>query len=106
MSEPLDGIFAALADPTRRHILARVADAGPVTPTRLAADLPISRQAVAKHLAVLDAAGLVESTRSGREVHYRATPEHLEDARSWLADVGEQWDRRLAALQRRLAPER
>jgi DNA-binding transcriptional ArsR family regulator len=106
VTDALDGIFAALADPTRRQILARVADEGPVTPTRLAADLPISRQAVAKHLAVLDAAGLVAGTRSGREVHYRATPQHLEDARAWLADVGEQWDRRLTALRRHLAPER
>jgi DNA-binding transcriptional ArsR family regulator len=102
VSDALDEIFAALADPTRRRILARVADEGPVTATGLAADLPISRQAVSKHLAVLDAAGLVDATRTGREVRYQATPEHLTEARAWLADVGTQWDRRLAALRAHL----
>ena len=101
MSE-LDAVFGALADPTRRHLLARVAEAGPVTATQLASELPISRQAVAKHLVVLDGAGLVAPSREGRETRYRATPDALGDVRTWVDSVGRSWDRRLDALRRHL----
>jgi DNA-binding transcriptional ArsR family regulator len=96
-------VFAALADGTRRQVLALVGDEGPISATELAARLPISRQAVAKHLSALAAAGLVESRREGRATRYRATTEPLAEAERWLADAGDRWDRRLAALQRRLA---
>ena len=102
MTGSIDAVFGALADPTRRHLLARVAEAGPVTATQLAAELPISRQAVAKHLAVLDGAGLVVPAREGRETRYRATPDRLDDVRSWVESVGSSWDRRLEALRRHL----
>ena len=59
-------VFAALADPTRLEVLTRLARLGPATATDLATDLPISRQAVSKHLAALDAAALVERHRNGR----------------------------------------
>ena len=92
-------VFAALSDPTRRTLLTRLADAGPATATQLAAGLPITRQAVVKHLDALREAQLVTSTRAGREVRYTVTPEPLADAVGWIADVGAQWDSRLAALQ-------
>jgi DNA-binding transcriptional ArsR family regulator len=93
-------VFAALGDPTRREVLEQVASRGDVTATELAATLPISRQAVAKHLGVLADAGLVASHRAGRETRYAPTPEPLGDAIAWMADLGAQWDARLARLQR------
>jgi ArsR family transcriptional regulator, cadmium/lead-responsive transcriptional repressor len=78
--------------------------AGPLsTPTQLAGDLPISRQAVVKHLSALADAGLLERERRGREVRYRMTPEPLSDAVGWMAEVGGQWDQRLAGLARTFA---
>jgi DNA-binding transcriptional ArsR family regulator len=93
-----DVVFQALADPTRRRLLRRLAD-NPATVTELAAHVPITRQAVAKHMAALHEAGLVASERSGREVRYRLTPAPMADAASWMADVGAQWDRRLEKLR-------
>lgn len=61
--------------------------------------LPVSRQAVVKHLAVLEAAGLAEGTREGRRVVYRLTPGPFAAAARWMGDVGAAWDRRLAALR-------
>ena len=90
-------VFGALADPMRRRLLSEVA-AQPSTATELANGLPISRQAVAKHLTSLADAGLVESERAGRDVRYRVTPQPLSAAVSWMAEVGGQWDERLARL--------
>ncbi len=92
-----DAVFSALADPTRRRLLASVAGA-PATATQLAEGLPISRQAVVKHLGALAEAGLLTRERTGREVHYRLIPEPLSDAVGWMTEVGAQWDERLAAL--------
>ena len=75
------------------------------TATELAGELPVTRQAVSKHLSALSSAGLVQSERRGRETHYRLTPEALADALSWMEQVGSQWERRLAALRSRF-PER
>ena len=94
----VDAIFTALADPTRRHVIATLAAQDSATPTSLAAELPMSRQAVAKHLLTLGEAGLVRSERVGRETRYALTPEGLTDAAAWMAEVGAQWDRRLARL--------
>jgi DNA-binding transcriptional ArsR family regulator len=91
-------VFDALSDPTRRAVVRRLAEGGPATATELARDLPVSRQAVAKHLATLAEAGLVTSDRQGRETRFSFTPEPLADAVSWMADVGRQWDGRLHAL--------
>jgi DNA-binding transcriptional ArsR family regulator len=104
MSEP-SAVFGALADPTRRQLLSAISE-HPATATELAGSLPISRQAVVKHLGALTDAGLLERERAGREVRYRVTPAPLSDAVSWIADVGAQWDERLAALARELAVRR
>ena len=99
-----DRVFSALSDPTRRALLRTIADQPSATATQLAADLPISRQAVLKHLASLTDAGLIDRERAGREVRYRVTPQPLTDAVSWMADVGAQWDTRLATLKRQFDP--
>ena len=98
----VDAIFAALADPTRRQLIERMAATETTTATKLATELPITRQAVAKHLAALSAAHLVDAKRSGRETRYRLTPQPFADAMEWMADVGGRWDTRLQALQRHL----
>jgi DNA-binding transcriptional ArsR family regulator len=82
-----DKVFTALADPTRRQIVAALARSGRSTATELAADLPITRQAVAKHLTHLHRTDLVVPERRGRETRYRLTPEPLGEAVGWLEDV-------------------
>jgi DNA-binding transcriptional ArsR family regulator len=94
----VEQIFGALADPSRRHLVERLADLGTATPTQLAGELPITRQAVAKHLAALEQAGLVRGRREGRNTVYRPDPAPLREAARWLDLVGAQWDARLAAL--------
>jgi DNA-binding transcriptional ArsR family regulator len=94
-------VFSALSDPTRRNVVEALAGRETATATELAAELPVTRQAVSKHLNALGSAGLVESERRGRETHYRLTPEALSDALSWMEQVGAQWERRLAALRSR-----
>jgi DNA-binding transcriptional ArsR family regulator len=95
-------VFAALADPTRLEVLNRLARSGPATATELSSEMPITRQAVAKHLAALDAAGLVERQASGREVRYTFDPGPLGDVVRWAEDVGDTWDRRLGRLSKTL----
>ena len=99
----MDAIFTALADPTRRRVLERLARGGTVTPTGLAARLPISRQAVSKHLSALEEAELVRADRIGRETHYRLRAQPLNDAARWIQTVSAEWDDRLEALRRTLA---
>ncbi|MFL5800012.1 MAG: ArsR/SmtB family transcription factor [Actinomycetota bacterium] len=100
--ERVGAVFQALSDPTRRQVVALLSRSGPVTATELAGRLPVSRQAVSKHLAALADAGLVTAAREGREVRYRLTPPPMRDAMSWMATVGAEWDDRLQALQRHL----
>jgi DNA-binding transcriptional ArsR family regulator len=102
----VDAVFSALADERRRSLVEVLAERGSATATELAAGLPVTRQAVAKHLASLGEAGLVAVTRSGREARYRLTPEPLGDAVAWIERVGASWDERLAALERHLAEGR
>lgn len=99
-------VFDALGDPGRRALVASVADRGTATATELAADLPITRQAVAKQLGALADAGLLRATRVGRETRYAVTPQPLGDAAEWLVEMGAQWDERLAALARTLSRAR
>lgn len=97
---PAPEVFAALADPTRWRVLTLLAERGDGTATTLAGELPVSRPAVIKHLAVLDRAGLVEARRRGREVRYTVRPERLGAAARDLADLAAAWDARLAAIKR------
>jgi DNA-binding transcriptional ArsR family regulator len=96
----VDELWAAVADPTRRRLLDVLLAHGEATATTLAGELPVTRQAVAKHLAVLDRAGLVEGWRQGREVRYAVRPERLDAATRSMAGVAAQWDKRLAAIKR------
>ena len=100
--ERLGAVFDALADPTRRAVLSELASTPSATATELTGAVPVTRQAVTKHLQSLHAAGLVEATRQGREVRYAFTPQPLEDAVGWIVGVGAEWDRRLARLRRQL----
>jgi DNA-binding transcriptional ArsR family regulator len=97
-------IFAALADPTRREMVATLLRDGVTTVPALTAAFPITRQAVAKHLAALDGAGLVErvsdSAHPGREVRYRLAAHALDPAAAWLREAESAWDARLERLKR------
>jgi DNA-binding transcriptional ArsR family regulator len=97
-------IFAALADPTRRAVLRSIATGEASTATELAARLPVTRQAVQKHLAQLEQAQLVDGERVGRETRFAATPAPLAEAIAWMTAVGERWDDRLAALGEAVDP--
>jgi DNA-binding transcriptional ArsR family regulator len=100
-----NAVFAALGDPTRRRLLDRLSTDGPLTATELAPDYPMSRQAVVKHLGALAGAGLLVPEREGRDVRYRVHAEAMGEAAKWMADVTARWDRRLAALDRRVRSE-
>jgi DNA-binding transcriptional ArsR family regulator len=99
---PEDSVFSALSDPGRRRLLESLASRESASLSELAAQLPVTRQAVSKHLAALGQAGLVESRRAGRETHYRLTPQPLADALVWMERIGGQWDERLARLRAHL----
>ncbi len=98
-----DSVFSALSDPGRRRLLETLAGCESASLTELAAKLPVTRQAVSKHLTTLGEAGLVESARAGRETRYRLTPKPLGEALAWMEKVGDQWDERLARLRDHLA---
>ena len=93
-------VFAALADPTRWRVLTLIAERGEATATTLAGEMPVSRVAVIKHLAVLDRAGLVEARRKGREVRYTVKPDKLTATARQLNAIAGEWDARLAAIKR------
>lgn len=95
-----EALLEAVSDTSRRRVLDLILAHGDVTPTELAAELPFTRQAVAKHLAVLDRVGLVGSRRKGREVRYSVRPEHLDVAARAMAKVAARWDARLEAIKR------
>jgi DNA-binding transcriptional ArsR family regulator len=97
--------FLAIADPTRRHILERLRTQGSLSVTELSEPLSMTRQAVTKHVDVLEDAGLVEHTWQGRRRLHRLTAEPLEDIADWLAPYATAWDRRLLRLQTHLEGE-
>ncbi|MGX1887094.1 ArsR/SmtB family transcription factor [Streptomyces sp. NPDC055287] len=99
-AEVVDSVLGALADPTRRRLLDLLAAQGEATATTLAERLPVSRQAVVKHLAVLDAAGLVSGGRVGREVRYAVRSAALDATARWMSALATDWDRRLANIKR------
>ena len=94
MSDPLGLVFGALADPNRRQVIGYLSERGTATATELTGELPMTRQAVSKHLTTLADAGLVEAERSGRETRYR------------LTQAGADWDERLDGLRRHLERRR
>jgi DNA-binding transcriptional ArsR family regulator len=98
-----DSVFSALSDPSRRRLLESLADRESASLTELAGQLPVTRQAVSKHLALLGQAGLVAATRVGRETRYTLTPEPLGEAIVWMERLGAAWDERLARLRDHLA---
>lgn len=94
-------VFAALADPTRRGMVETLLRQGSISVPELAGVLPISRQAVAKHLSILDDAGIVErSPGSGRTVSWRLRDGALDEAATWVREAERAWDRRLGRLKR------
>ncbi|GIG68729.1 ArsR/SmtB family transcription factor [Phytomonospora endophytica] len=96
-------VFTALTDPTRRTLLDELARTGPATVTELALRLPISRQAIAKHLAQLADAGLIRPGETvGRRLPYRLDPTAVRAAQAWLATLANRWDDRLTALEHAL----
>jgi len=95
-----DSVIGALAEPTRRRLLDLLAEQGEATATALAARLPVSRQAIVKHLTVLEAAGLVSASRVGREVRYAVRPAALDATARWMSALAADWDRRLADIKR------
>lgn len=96
----LDAVFSALADPTRRQVVETLLREGDTSVPVLTGRLPMSRQAVAKHLAALDDAGLVQRAQGrGREVRWSLRPGALDEAAAWMERAGRDWDRRLAALK-------
>jgi DNA-binding transcriptional ArsR family regulator len=95
-----DAVFQALSDPTRRALLRSLSQHGPSTLAELSASVPVTRQAVTKHLVVLQDAGLVLGSGQTRGRRYALTPEPFTDAMGWMVDVGAGWDERLARLKR------
>jgi DNA-binding transcriptional ArsR family regulator len=92
-------VFAALGDETRWSILVALGE-GDASASALAGRLPVTRQAIAKHLAVLHGVGLVDSVRIGRELRYRVLGAQLSETAQRLDRIGVEWDRRLAAIKR------
>ncbi|HEX2895056.1 MAG TPA: metalloregulator ArsR/SmtB family transcription factor [Marmoricola sp.] len=95
-----DALWSAIGDPTRRRMLDLLLAEGDGTATSLGEQLPVTRQAVAKHLAVLDRVGLVSASTSGREKRYRVDEAQLARAAAQLESVGSTWDARLQRIKR------
>ncbi|HTJ74544.1 MAG TPA: metalloregulator ArsR/SmtB family transcription factor [Acidimicrobiales bacterium] len=99
-TEPDDELWAAIADPSRRRVLDLLVQRGEASASWLAGQVPFTRQAVSKHLVVLEEAGLVGRRKQGREVLYRVDADRLDQASRAMADVAQRWDRRLATIKR------
>ncbi len=101
LAKPKDSapLFAALGDVTRLRLVSRLCDHGPASITRLAAGFQVSRQAITKHLRVMEEAGLVSSTRQGRESVWLLSRQRLEDARRYLGQISREWDDALVRLR-------
>jgi DNA-binding transcriptional ArsR family regulator len=95
-----DGLWSAIADPSRRRLLDLLVSNGEASASALADDVPFTRQAVAKHLAVLEAAGLVTHRKEGREVLYDVRTDRMREAARALVQVAGDWDRRLQTIKR------
>ena len=95
-----DELWSAIADPSRRHVLDLLVSNGEVSASWLAGRVPFSRQAVSKHLVVLERAGLVSRRKRGREVLYQVQANRLDQATQAMAELAAQWDRRLGMIKR------
>jgi DNA-binding transcriptional ArsR family regulator len=95
-----DQLWSAIADPSRRRVLDLLVGDGEASAWSLAGRVPFSRQAVSKHLVVLEDAGLVSRRKQGREVLYQIEADRLDQASRAMADLAQQWDRRLASIKR------
>ena len=98
--EPDDELLSAIADPSRRRVLDLLVTGGEATATDLAEEVPFTRQAVSKHLIVLEEAGLVNRRKQGRDVLFRVDDRRLDQATQAMADLANRWDRRLDAIKR------
>ena len=97
---PDDELWSAIGDPSRRQVLDLLVSHGEVSASWLAGQVPFSRQAVSKHLVVLERSGLISRRKQGREVLYQVEAGRLDQACQAMAGVAAQWDRRLAAIKR------
>ncbi|SEB57931.1 DNA-binding transcriptional regulator, ArsR family [Paenibacillus sp. GP183] len=97
---PIERVLGALADPTRRQLVDRLARCGEATATALAAEMSVTRQAVVQHLAILEAACLVKGQRIGRERRFVVCPQRLTETARWMDSLAAQWDSRLTAIKR------
>jgi DNA-binding transcriptional ArsR family regulator len=95
-----DELWSAIAEPSRRRVLDLVVSNDEVSASWLAGRVPFSRQAVSKHLVVLEEAGLVSRRKQGREVLYQVEADRLDQATRAMTEVAAQWDRRLAKIKR------
>jgi DNA-binding transcriptional ArsR family regulator len=95
-----DELWSAVADPSRRRVLDLLVGTGDVSASWLAGRVPFSRQAVSKHLVVLEQVGLVSRRKQGREVLYQVEADRLDQAARAMADLALQWDRRLGRIKR------
>jgi DNA-binding transcriptional ArsR family regulator len=92
-------VFAALGDETRLRLVSRLCESGPTSIAKLTTGADVTRQAIAKHLRVLEDAGLVRGSRDGRESVWELAPGRLEDAQKWLAQISGRWDSALERLK-------
>lgn len=99
-TEPDDDLWSALADPSRRRVLDLLVRSGEASASWLAERVPFSRQAVSKHLVVLEQIGLISRRKQGREVLYLVDADRLDQATRAMAEVARQWDRRLDTIKR------
>jgi DNA-binding transcriptional ArsR family regulator len=99
MSKGNDGVFSAIADPTRRQLIEWIQESGASTATELSRRLPITRQAVTKHLRELESVGLLASKRSGRETRYEYQEGGLVDIADWIREREQAWKRTLLRLK-------
>ena len=95
-----DELWSAIADPSRRQVLDLLVSHGAVSASWLAGRVPFTRQAVSKHLVVLERAGLITRRKQGREVLYQVEAERLDQAARAMAELAAQWDQRLGAIKR------
>jgi ArsR family transcriptional regulator, cadmium/lead-responsive transcriptional repressor len=95
-----DELWSAIADPSRRRVLDLLVSNGAVSASWLAGHVPFTRQAVSKHLVVLEQAGLISRRKQGREVLYQVEADRLDQAARAMADLAAQWDRRLDTIKR------